>query len=247
MFRVDAYTPMDTLQRLTEDVWIVDGPLIRFGIPWPKLPFPTRMCIVRLPDRSLFVHSPTPLNPSLKRQVESLGSVRWLIAPNRLHYSWIPEWKREFASAHVYLAPGVREHAKRDLEFQSFDLNADEGYAWDEHIGTLPVRGDYLTEMVFFHRQTRTLVLTDLIENFEPHKLSLPMRLVTRWARVQDPDGQMALDLRRTFSAHKAELRGAVSRMLAWNPIRIVLAHGRCYNRGGEQELRRAFRWLRAE
>jgi hypothetical protein len=34
----------------------------------------------------------------------------------------------------------------------------------------------------------RTLVLTDLIETFEPHKLSVFVRWLTRLGRVQHPD-----------------------------------------------------------
>jgi hypothetical protein len=53
-------TPLNTLKRVREDVWVVDGPLVRFGMSWPKLSFPTRMTIIRLPGRELFIHSPTP-------------------------------------------------------------------------------------------------------------------------------------------------------------------------------------------
>jgi hypothetical protein len=48
--------------------------------------------------------------------------------------------------------------------------------------------------------------------------------------------------MRLTF--RKAELRAAVEQMIAWEPERIVIAHGRCYDRDGAAELRRAFRWL---
>jgi hypothetical protein len=32
--------------------------------------------------------------------------------------------------------------------------------------------------------------------------------------------------------------------MIAWDPERIILAHGRWYERNGTAELKRAFRWL---
>ena len=32
--------------------------------------------------------------------------------------------------------------------------------------------------------------------------------------------------------------------MIAWNPERVILAHGRWYDAGGAAELRRAFAWL---
>jgi hypothetical protein len=45
--------------------------------------------------------------------------------------------------------------------------------------------------------------------------------------------------------AYKREdLRNAVTQMIAWDPERIILAHGRWYERNGKAELKRAFRWL---
>jgi hypothetical protein len=105
--------------------------------------------------------------------------------------------------------------------------------------------GSYMTEVVFFHRKSRTLVLTDAIENFEPRKVgSLWMRWLTRLGGVQDPDGQMPRDMRLTYRRNRLQLRNAVETMINWNPERVILAHGRWYERNGAGELRRAFRWL---
>ena len=87
-----TYAPINTLKSVADDVWIVDGPVIRFGLPWPKYPFPTRMTIIRLADRALFVHSPTPLTGALRAEVERLGQVRFIVGPNRIHFWWIPDW-----------------------------------------------------------------------------------------------------------------------------------------------------------
>src|SRR5262245_58158424 len=56
-----TYPPLNTLKLVAEDVWIVDGPVIRFGMSsWPKMLFPTRMTIIRVAGGNLFIHSPTP-------------------------------------------------------------------------------------------------------------------------------------------------------------------------------------------
>src|SRR3546814_2604514 len=52
-----CYPPLNTPKPIATDAWIVDGPIIRFGMPWPKMPFPTRMTLLRLGDGDLFVHS----------------------------------------------------------------------------------------------------------------------------------------------------------------------------------------------
>ena len=241
-----TYPPPNTLKRVADNVWIADGPVIRFGIPWPKYPFPTRMTAIRLGSGDLFIHSPTPLTLSLRSKIEREGRVRFIVGPNRIHHWWIPEWKAAFPNADVYLAPRIREQAKGRIDFDSLPLDRASGYPWDGEIATLPIVGSYMTEVEFFHRASGTLILTDLIENFEPDKVSGFFMWLLMWiGGVTPPHGGLPRDLRLTFTwRHKRELRAAVETMLAWNPQRIIFAHGRWHERDGAAELRRAFAWL---
>lgn len=239
-----TYPPLCTLKAVTRDVWTVDGPEIPFGMSWAKMPFPTRMTIIRLDGGSLFVHSPTPLTEDLRAQLAAIGRVRHIVGPNRIHYWWIPDWHRAYPDADVWLAPRIREQAGEHIDFPGRELDSGGGYPWDEALDTLPIAGSFMTEVEFFHRPSRTLVLTDFIENFEPHKLAWPWRWLARAGGVIDPDGKMPLDLRWTFSKHKPQLKAAVEQMIEWDPLRVLLAHGRCYDRDGAAELRRAFRWV---
>ena len=241
-----AYRPLNTLKQVATDAWIVDGPIIDFGMPWPKMPFPTRMTLLRPGNGDdLFVHSPTSLTEPLRDEIAAIGTPRWIIGPNRIHYWWIPDWKRAYPDAGIWLAPRIREQAGTRIDFDAHPLDAETGYPWDGAISTLPVAGSFMTEVEFFHHASRTLVLTDFIENFEPGKLdSWWMRWLTRLGGVQDPAGAMPRDMRRTFARQRPQLKAAVERMLAWQPERIVFAHGRWYERDGTAELRRAFDWL---
>ncbi len=241
-----TYPPLDTLKPVAEDLWIVDGPVIEFGLPWPKYPFPTRMTVIRLGSGELFVHSPTPLTPSLRAEVERLGKVRYIVGPNRIHYWWIPDWHAAFPTADVYLAPRIREQAGSRIDFDARTLEASTGYPWDGEVATLPVVGGYMTEIEFFHRASRTLILTDLIENFEREKISGIFLWLLMWiGGVTPPHGGLPRDLRLTFTwRHKRELRAAVETMLGWNPQRIIIAHGRWHRENGAAELRQAFAWL---
>ncbi len=240
-----TYPPINVLKNVANDIWVVDGPVIRFGMPWPKFPFPTRMTVVRVTSGNLFIHSPTPLTPSLKARIEREGTVRFIIGPNRIHYWWIPEWKAAFPNAVVYLAPRIKEQSKGRITFDAMPLEASSGYPWDSEIATLPIVGSYMTEVEFFHRASRTLILTDLIQNFEPQKVgSIFLRLLTWVGGVSPPYGGLARDLRLNFTwRHKNELRAAMRAMLAWNPERVIFAHGRRYERNGAAALRRAFQW----
>ena len=241
-----TYPPLNTLKPVAGDIWIVDGPLIEFGPPLLRMPFPTRMTIIRI-GGELFIHSPTPLTEELKAEIAAIGEPTWIIGPNRLHYWWIAEWCAAYPGAMVYLAPRIADQAGGRLDHILLDcrtLSDRSGYPWDGVIDTLPVQGSYMSEVVFFHRRSRTLVLTDMIENFEPQKLGLLSRFLTWLGGAQHPDGKMPRDMRLTYRAKATELRAAVEIMIGWDPARIILAHGKWYERNGANQLRRAFRWL---
>lgn len=242
---IEPYAPLNVLKPVAPDVWIVDGPTIHFNLGGAHLPFPTRMTVLRLGGGQLLVHSPTALTPDLRSELSQLGKVAWLIGPNRLHYWWLPEWVEAFPEAGAYLAPRTKRQAGRHIAFQGLPLDSRDGYPWDAEVATLPVFGRFMTEVVFFHRPTRTLVLTDLIENFERQRIgSRLMRWLISLGGVQAPTGGMSRDLRLTFP--RAELREAIEHMIGWDPERVIIAHGRWFASDGASELRRAFAWLLA-
>ena len=237
------YEPLNAPKAIVDDLWVVDGPEISFGFGI-KVPFPTRMTIVRLPDDGLWLHSPMAPDPGLVARVKALGTVRVLVAPNTLHYWWLADWAELFPEAAVFAPQALTRTAKKRLpSHQIFDETRSS--LWAGTIDQLVISSGILTEIVFFHRPSRTLILTDLIENFELSRVrSLWLRALLRIGGVVDPDGKSPLDMRLSFWGHRAEARSAVRTMLAWNPERVVLAHGRWYDRDGEHELRRAFRWV---
>ncbi|CAN5474397.1 DUF4336 domain-containing protein [soil metagenome] len=239
---LETYPPLNTLKPVAKDLWIVDGPVIKFGPLGLRMKFPTRMTIMGAGARDLLIHSPTPLSAQLRAEIAQIGIPRWIVGPNRIHYWWIPDWHAAFNEADIYLAPRIREQAGDRIRFPSRTLDAAAGYPWDDSIDTLSVTGRYMTEVVFFHRASKTLVLTDLIENFEPAKLG---SRAMRWlVKLGGADGGMPRDLRMTFAGRRQHLQAAIRRMIAWNPERIIVAHGQWYERNGADELRRVFRWL---
>jgi hypothetical protein len=239
------YEPINELKPVADDVWIVDGPVIGMFYLGLRVPFTTRMTIVRLADQTLWVHSPTPLDAKLSAAVDSLGPVRFLVAPNKLHYWWIGEWKDRYPDSLICAAPGVATYGRKRIGGIDRELGPEPPPGWAGQIDQVAVIGDFLTEIDFFHRASRTLILTDLIENFEPtHVKCWHWRALMKLGGVADPDGKMPYDLRATFLRHKPGFRAAVEQMLVWNPQRIIFAHGRWYEGDAENELRRAFRWL---
>lgn len=241
------YTPINRLKPVHDDLWIVDGPVVRMAVPGGSFPFPTRMVIVRLRSGGLWCHSPTALTPELREQVDALGPVRHLVSPNKLHYAFIPDWSRAYPDAVRWAAPGVRERAARQHIAVDFDeeLTDSAPAAWAEDIDQLIFRGSrVLQEVVFFHRPSATLLLADLIENFERDRMPKGLHWLLRLAGCLDPDGKAPWDMRMTFLRGRSAARQCLARVLAWRPRTVILAHGRWYAENGSTELRRAFRWL---
>ncbi|MBW4332099.1 DUF4336 domain-containing protein [Stakelama sp. CBK3Z-3] len=240
----DPYTPLMVLKPFADDIWTMDGPEIRMNWLGLKIPFTTRMTLVRLPDGGIWVHSPTGQDGMVMDAVESLGPVRHLVAPNSIHYWWLPQWHARFPDARVHGVAGLSQKAKRHLPPLEV-LRATAPTGWAGTIDQVIVPGDVVTEADFFHRPSRTLILTDLIENFEPQRIrSRVLRFLMRLTGAVDPDGQAPIDLRATFWRHRASVRAAVEQMIEWEPDHIILAHGRCYDKDGVGELRRSFRWV---
>ena len=209
-----------------------------------NLPFPTRMTVVRLPSRDLWLHSPIAWSDRIAAALADLGRVRHLVAPNTLHYWHLPDWQDRFPEARTYGAPGLAHRAKRPLALNE-TLEDKPPRAWEGVFDQCVAPGSLLTEVDFFHRPTGTLILTDLIENFEPQRVRNPiLRWLMRVAGAADPDGKAPIDMQLSFTGRRREVRKAVERMLGWEPERIILSHGRCYETNGAAELQRAFRWI---
>lgn len=242
------YEPIQQLKSFGDDLWIVDGPVVRMALYGTGVPFTTRMTVVKLANGDLWLHSPVQYSPALAASLDSLGRVRHLVSPNYIHYAHIAEWKRAFPDAIAWASPGVRDRAAQqgvDVSFDD-DLTAEAPAAWAGDIDQHIFRGSkVMEEVVFFHRGSQTLVLADLIENFEPERLPGPFRWLLKLTGVLHPDGKLPLDLRMTYWKGKQAARESFAVIRAWAPQRIVLSHGRCYPENALAELDRAFRWLK--
>src|SRR3954451_20352871 len=83
------------LNRISENIWVYDDTPISAG----GLPLPIRMTIVRLSDGDLLLHSPVRYSPSLREKLQSLGRIRYLLAPNIAHWMFLADWQAALPDA----------------------------------------------------------------------------------------------------------------------------------------------------
>lgn len=243
MARPTGYEPLGQLKPFGPEIWIIDGPTIRFY----GMPFPTRMTVVRLADGGLWLHSPIALDADLRALIEGLGPVRHLIAPNWIHYASVHQWQQVWPEAVTWAAPGVAERAqKHDVPIR-IDVALTNGATpgWAGEIPFRHVTGSAVhSEVVFFHAASRVLILTDLIENFAPEHLPWWMSALTRLVGITAPDGRMPPDIAATFRKARPEVRGHIDWMLSQAPEKVIMSHGLPYETEAVPRLRRAFRQL---
>ncbi len=236
----EPYAPLNVPKPFADGVWLVDGPEIRMDYGPLKLPFPTRMVIVRLADGGLWVHSPIAPDEALFAAVDALGPVRHLVAPNSIHYWFMADWLARYPAATSHAVADLRQSAKRPFRIDHA-LEMDGATAWPGEIEWLLVPGTAVSEAVFFVPASGVLVLADLIENFEPQRVKKGW---LRWAmRAFGADGSLPYDVRLTFLPKMKLVRRQVGRMLQWPVERITMAHGGPYTENARAELLRAFSW----
>jgi hypothetical protein len=76
------------LEEFGPSLYVADGPTV----PFLGIPYPTRMAVVRLTGGSAWVWSPIALTPELEREVGSIGPVRHIVSPNKIHHLFLEEW-----------------------------------------------------------------------------------------------------------------------------------------------------------
>ena len=239
------YEPINVYKPLARDIGIVDGPfeyLIVAGVRLP-LPFTTRMTVVRLSNGDLFVHSPIKFDEGLAKELRRLGRVRHLVSPNQFHYAHIGEWAKAFPDAIAWASPRVRQRARArgvDIDFTR-DLDVPAPEEWRLEIDQLLFPGGYFKEFIFFHKASRTLILTDTIINIELDKISQPWRTATKLAGMYHPYGQIFFGMRLPLLLQRRQAKAAIERVQTWRPQRILLSHGRCFDSGADEVIRRIF------
>lgn len=224
------------LEPLAENLWSLDGRHVKL---MPGAYLPLRATVVRLSDGGLWVHSPVKMEADDWAEIDALGPVRHLVAPNNLHHLYLGPWKARYPEARLVGARGLRKK-RPDL---SFDATLDEDVRWpgleQVFIEGAPAWG----ETVFFHAETRTLICTDLFFNVRPSNsrgflTPLLLRLVGAWSRP------MQSRLIRSVTKDPARAGASVARVLEWPFERAVMAHGAVVDEDARAVVRSACHWM---
>jgi hypothetical protein len=227
------------LEQVGDQLWIAEGePVSFYGFPYP-----TRMAVVRLSKGELWVWSPVTLTEGMAAELGSLGPVRHLVEPNKLHHLFLPDWVTAYPEARLYAPPGLAKK-RRDISFHA-ELGDVPDTAWAGEIDQVVFRGSlFMEEVVFFHRRSRVALICDLIQKFDPQTTRGVSGLLMRLDGLVGPNGSTPREWRASFW-NRRPAREALRQALEWDVEALVIAHGIWVRKNGKEALRQSLAWLK--
>ena len=112
---------------------------------------------------------------------------------------------------------------------------------WRREIDQALFPGGYFKEFIFFHKASKTLILTDTIINLELDKITEPWRTATKLTGMYHPFGRIFFGMRLPLLLQRRKAQAAIRKIFSWQPRCILLSHGRYFDTDAEIVIRRIF------
>jgi hypothetical protein len=226
------------LKPICEDIWGFEDDLRLPG----GMKLPSRTTIVRRADGGVIVHSPLAIDDATAKEINAIGEVKSIVAPSCIHFLYLKPAMERWPKARVLGAPGLERKVK-GLTFEPLPIQGSTDALGDDLRVRLIEGVPYITEHVFLHPKTRTLIVTDLVFNiYETRGFSMKVFLFMVGAWKKTAQSRMWRFLTKDRSAAARSLED----MLAWDFERVVVAHGDVIDGEPNVKLRGALHWLLA-
>jgi hypothetical protein len=223
------------VELVRDRIWHVQAPVSFAGVGMK-----TRMSVVRLADGKLWIHSPIGPGPALRQTLHQLGDVAYVCAPNRFHYLFAEEFMASYPQASLFVAPGLPKK-RPALRYIRVLANEPEP-EWDGDLDQLLFEGmPNLNEVVWLHRKSKTLILTDLCSYFKEDAAAVT-RLLVRMLGVYRTFGMSRT--MRLMVKDRNKARASRDRILNWDFERVIVAHEHIVTRNGKDAVADALAWL---
>ena len=227
---------MSALTRLADGVWTATAPMQFIGMP-----LTSTMSVLRLDDGGLMLHSPIAMTDALRAEVEALGPVAQLYAPNTFHHVSIGQWAAAFPDARLH-APAALAKKRPDLHIdRAHDMTREPAFAGV--LDEIHIDGFRLEESALVHRPSRTLIVADLVHNIG----TPPDGWTMIYASLMGFYGEVAISrmIRLAAFPDRRAARKSVDAVLEHELDRVIVGHGAPLTTDAREQLRAAYAWLR--
>jgi len=226
---------------IAPDLWVATQPFSFLG-----LEIGSRMTVVRLPSGGLVLISPIELSISHRQALDHLGEVQHIVAPNLFHHLFMEGTQEIFPEAKTWGVAGLPQK-RPDLRF---DALLTESGSFEDTLDYLPFQGfasilpsgiELAHETVFYHRPSRTLILTDTSFNFDETN-RFPVRLAG-WIGGSYKNLSPSR-LEKWGTRDKEAVEVSVREVLKWDFDRVIPGHGSVVETGGKEAYKSGFEWF---
>lgn len=230
------------LQQVDCDLWVAEQPLKFMG-----LPVGTRMTVVRLEDNFLLLISPIHITPEIRQQLNDLGTVKYLAAPNLFHYLYLAQCQQIYSQSQVLAPPGLetkQPNLKIDKIFTQDDIQFGSQLEYTLFAGfqaLIVSQIKTVNEIVFYHPSTKTLIITDSAFNFDntfPWVTQLAARVIGSYQNLK-PSW-----LEKIAVQDKQQAQKSIDKILSWDFERVIMGHGTIVETNAKRELTAGYQWL---
>ncbi|MCG8556625.1 MAG: DUF4336 domain-containing protein [Proteobacteria bacterium] len=226
---------MARLKHIAEGVWGAET-TVSIGM---GASLPLRMTVLK-DDKGLILIAPIGIDNGLAIELEQIGPVHLLVGPNLLHYRYLEAAKDLYPQARLLGAPGLAEK-KPKLRFDGVLTGA----ALCPAVDMMRIEGaEKLSEVVFVHKSSRTLVVTDLVFNIL--QASGMSRFVLKTFSGALGKCEQSRLCRMLTNDRDATAR-SIAQLLSWSFERVVPAHGEVVEANAPKVLEAALWWMRGE
>lgn len=230
------------LKDIDENIWVAEHPFNYLG-----LNVGTRMTVIRFTNDDLAVISPIQADDGTIQQLNDLGCVRHIIAPNLFHHLFISDFKALYPDATLHASAELM--AKRPeiaidkvLDNDAQEFNGELVYQLFAGFQTfLPSGISPLNEYVFFHPSSQTLILTDTAFHFDesfPWTTQLVARIIGGYKQLRPSR------IERFATQAKEQVRQSVQSILEWDFERVIVAHGSIVEHDAKQQFKEGYEWF---
>ena len=230
------------LKPIDRHLWVAEQPLKYLG-----LPVGTRMTVIQLSGERLLLISPIKIDSETKAQLDSIGKVEFIVAPNLFHYLYLAECQQLYPQAKLIAPPGLETKQPKiainkifcqdeisfepELEYLLF-----EGFQ-----NFIPPKIVTANEIVFFHPASKTLILTDTAFNFDDN-FPLVTQLATRVLGCYQNLRPSLLE--KIATKDKDRVKHSLQKVLAWDFQRVIVAHGNIVETNAKEQFKAGYQWF---
>jgi hypothetical protein len=219
------------VKQVSENLWLLHFPLRLLGMQIGR-----NVSVIRLASGKLIIHSTAPFRPEDVAAIRALGKPTWMLDATRFHDSCAAEGRAAFADV-TYLVP--EPFPKREQLRASILMGAPD--EWCREVELRRIDGmPSVQEHAVFHRQSRTLIVGDLLFNFRENA-TWWTKVAARWLLRLDRLVGMSLVF-RSMIRDKAAFHRSIEDILAWDFDRVIVGHGSVVETGGKELLRKIVR-----